>query len=141
MVHKAFEVVGERVLLDVSLEEIGRVKKLGIFQESDKYETTVEGAPRPALDFIEPIYKPNSAQEMFAKGLIPRERRHSQNPILSFHLGIDHLKLNYKGEREGIHIFEGGLDYVAGLFYNDGNFEVFDRYREPLKKAGFKIFS
>lgn len=59
MVHKAFEIIGEPVL--IQLEETNKIKvlKLGIFQESSKYATTAEGDKRPAIDFIHPIYYPS----------------------------------------------------------------------------------
>jgi len=135
MAHKAFDIIGERVLV---VDPTYRNKE-GIFQESRHYQTTAEGAPRPALDFIEPIYNPNPNIEKFAKGLDPRERVHSENPILSLHLGVDHLKLHYRGQRAGAHVFEGELNYVQGTFLNDGNFEVFDKYRDALRNAGFDV--
>jgi hypothetical protein len=54
-------------------------------------------------------------------------------------LGVDQLKLNYRGKREGSHVFEGELSYVQGVFFNDGNFKVYDKYKDPLRNAGFKI--
>ncbi|MEK6952017.1 MAG: hypothetical protein AABX29_03305 [Nanoarchaeota archaeon] len=135
MTHKAFEVIGERILLiDTSYRN-----KEGIFQESNRFQTTAEGSPRPALDFIEPIYHANPTVEELAKGLNPRERVNPNNPILSLHLGIDQLKLSYRGKREESHVFKGELSYVQGVFFNDGNFEVYDKYKESLSKAGFKI--
>lgn len=168
MIHKAFEVIGERVMirnvldttqllkyrkilngksdyiaLDVSrvreLVRSGVDEKLGIFQESERFRTTLEGG-RSALDFIEPVYNPNPIEEEYAKGINPRERVNPKNPILSFHYGIDHLKLKYIGNQEGTHVFKGNLNYVQGVFYNDGNFEVFNKYVEPLRKAGFEIY-
>jgi len=135
MTHKAFEIIGERVLI---VDKTHRNKE-GIFQESGDYQTTAEGTSRPALDFIEPIYDANSSVEEFAKGMNPRERIHPRNPVLSLHLGVDQLKLEYKGRPEGHHVFEGELSYVIGAFFNDGNFEVYDRYRNPLKETGFEI--
>ena len=137
MIHKAFEVIGERVLLNV-MRGNKKVSKLGIFQESERFQTTAKGAPRPALDFIEPVYSPNPTIEELAKGIHPRERIHPKNPILSFHYGVDHLKLMYIERKEGAHVFEGELNYAQGTFFNDGNFEVYDRYKEVLKRAGFK---
>jgi len=72
-------------------------------------------------------------------GRNPQLRINPKNPILSLHLGIDHLQLNYVGERDGARVFEGNLVYVMGTFVNDGNTQVYDRYREALKKSGFKI--
>ena len=135
MTHKAFEVIGERILLVNSSHK----NKEGIFQESSDFQTTAKGSPRPALDFIEPIYHTNPTVEELAKGLNPGEKINLGNPILSLHLGVDQLKLTYRGKREGSYVFEGELSYVQGVFFNDNNFEVYDKYREPLRKAGFKI--
>lgn len=135
MVHKLFEIIGERIIV---VDTAHRMKE-GIFLESENYQTTAEGTLRPALDFIEPMYNPNPIVEELAKGRIPRERINPDNPILSINLGIDHLKLIYQGKNNGIHLIKGELEYVAGAFFNDGNFEVFDKYRESLRKAGFKI--
>lgn len=55
MAHKAFEILGERVLI---LDPTYRNKE-GIFQESERFDTTAEGTLKPALDFIEPIYNAN----------------------------------------------------------------------------------
>ena len=135
MTHKTFDIIGERVLL---VDTTHRNKE-GIFQESRHYKTTAEGVPRPALDFIEPIYDANPGIEELAKGLNPRERVHPENPILSLHRGVDHLRLHYRGQREGVHLFEGELNYVQGAFLNDGNFEVFDRYKDALRHARFDV--
>lgn len=134
MVHKAFEIIGERVSVNA-----GYRRKEGIFQESEKFQTTAEGGPRPAIDFIEPIYDANPSIEEIAKGLDPHERINPDNPILSLYLGVDHLKLGYAGKRGGMHIFEGLLDYTQETFFNDGNFEVYNKYVMPLKRAGFRI--
>lgn len=184
MIHKAFEVIGERVLIidktpiksfdkktakgfEELLKSLGRKgsvsadtkrnarkEKLGIFLESEKFMTDLYGG-RAALDFIEPLYKPSSLIEELAKGEVPRERVHSNNPILSICYGIDSLLLNYEGEEEiplskirfpleevariMVHKFTGELWYVQGVFYNDGNFEVYDKYKEPLRREGFFI--
>ena len=37
------------------------------------------------------------------------------------------------------HFFTGELDYIEGSFCNDGNFEIYDRYKQALKKAGFYV--
>ena len=159
--------IGKPVLIqieeaDVPLEEIrgkARLLKLGIFQESFKYATTAEGQKRPALDFIHPIYHPSAEVEALAKGLSPKQTRHKENPILSLHMGIDHLKLKYNGlfyvpddikqnyttnselelMIEKAYFLTGELDYVEGAFANDGNSEIYDKYKEALKKAGFYI--
>jgi len=171
MTHEAFEVLGERVLLEFThspswyneiptlLQTLGRYdtqrikdllasktdiesgQKLGIFHESEEFRTVESGIEKPALDFIQPIYRTNPAQEENAKGKVPKERVNPLNPILSLHLGIDHLLLEHKDTKNGAHIFTGPLWYVQGVFYNDGNWEVFNKYVEPLKKAGFKAFS
>ncbi len=128
MIHKAFGVIGERVLIiDVSenktfnektvkgfeelLKSFGRKglviadtkrsiqkQKFGIFLESETFMTDLYGG-RASLDFIEPMYNPSSLIEELAKGKIPKE----------------------------------------GVFYNDGNFEVYDKYKEPLRSVGFFI--
>ncbi len=135
MTHKAFELIGQRILI---VDRAHRNKE-GIFQESERFQTTAEGAPRPALDFIEPVYNPNFVAEEFAKGLKPRDRINPDNPILSVHCGIDQLKLRYRGRKNNAQIFEGELDYVQAALFNDGNFEVYNKYRAQLKRAGFKI--
>ena len=136
MVHKLFEVVGERIL--IIDRKWGRNKE-GIFQENEDYVTHAEGNPRPALDFIEPVYNPNSWIEDLARGRKPRQRIHPGNPILSLHCGLDQLKLEYRGKREGHHTFEGELIYLFGVYFNDGNFEVYDMYKDPLKRVGFEV--
>lgn len=184
MVHKAFEVIGERVLIidtsvkkpfdektargfeellksfgrDVSVsadtKRNSRKEKLGIFLESEKFMAELYGG-RAALDFIELLYKPSSLIEELVRGKVPREKVHSNNPILSICYGIDPLLLNYEGEEEiplskicfpseevariMVHKFTGELWYAQGVFYNDGNFEVYDKYKEPLRRAGFFI--
>lgn len=170
MAHKAFEVIGERAELNYVrsnswsreipqlLEFIGRydaraIKKLlktkkdvergrkfGIFQESRDFTTVEGGIEKPALDFIEPVYNTNLLMEEFAKGRIPLARINPDNPILSFHCGVDHLLLEYEGVKNGEHIFTGPLWYFQGVFYNDGNWEVFNKYAKQLKKAGFEVF-
>lgn len=135
MTHRAFEVIGERILIVDSSHR----NKEGIFQESENFQTTAEGRPRQALDFIELIYDANPTVEELARGINPRERINPNSPILSLHLGVDQLKLQYRGRREGSHVFEGELNYVRGVFFNDGNFEVYDKYKAPLRKAGFKV--
>jgi hypothetical protein len=138
MIHKAFEVVGERVLLEVFVDGLLKQKK-GIFWESEQFKTTAEGNLRPALDFIQPLYESNQLMELLAMGREPRKRINPKNPILSIHYGVDQLLLKYGGKEKGFHRFVGELDYMLGVFLNDGNFEVYDKYREPLKKAGFRI--
>lgn len=135
MTHKAFELIGERILI----VDFTYRNKEGIFQESEHFDTTAEGTPKAALDFIEPIYNANPSVEEFAKGRVPRERMNPNNPILSIHRGVDHLKLRYIGRREQTNLFEGSLEYEQGVFYNDGNYGIYDRYKEALKKAGFQI--
>jgi hypothetical protein len=139
MTHKAFEHIGKRVLI---VDPTHRNKE-GIFQESEDYFTMAEGTPRPALDFIEPKYDTSPLLEILARisflGFDPFERIHPENPLLSFHFGVDHLKLQYSGQRNGTHVFEGKLIYAGGTFVNDGNFEVFDRYKDALRAAGFDI--
>lgn len=143
MAHPAFTVIGKAVALTLQ----GSRNKIGLFQESNEYATTAEGARRPALDFIEPLYQTNPMIEKLAKGKNPRERVCTENPILSLHLGIDHLRLRYGGKLqlsfEGkniiVHFFRGELMYVCGAYFNDGNFEVYDQYREVLRKAGFRV--
>ena len=103
MTHKAFQLIGERILI----VNHSRRDKEGIFQESERFQTTAEGTPRHALDFIEPIYNPNPYVEEFAKGLKPRERINPDNPILSLHCGVDKLKLEYGGRKDNTHVFEG----------------------------------
>ena len=112
--------------------------KEGIFQDSTRFQTTAEGIKRPSLDFIEPIYNPNSGMEEIAKGQVPKERIDQSNPILNFHFGVDHSRLDYRGQKRECHVFEGELSYVGGGFINDGN-EVYDKYREALRNAGFEI--
>ena len=137
MTYKAFKIIGERVLV---VDPTHRNKE-GIFQNSSHYQTTLKRAsrPRPALDFIEPIYNPNSDLEALAREMDPRERIHSENPILSLHLGVNHLNLQYKGQKSGVHIFEGELEFIMGTFLHDGNLTVFNKYKSALKKAGFDI--
>jgi hypothetical protein len=123
MVHKAFEVIGKRIILDVKYrveDRIERKIKGGIFQESEKFDTNLEGYIRPALDFIEPDYNPNSLIELSAKGRIPRERINPRNPILSIHFAIDPALLKYEGVERGTHKFKGILWYVEGMYINDG---------------------
>ena len=135
-IHKAFELIGQRILI---IDSVDRNKK-GIFQESKEYQTNAEGGLRPALDFIEPIYSPNKKVEFYAKSKIPKERINSRNPVLSLHLGLDHLKLNYKWQKNRCHVFEGELNYICGVFFNDGNSEVFNSYVKQLNKAGFEVY-
>ena len=85
MVHKAFEVIGEKVLIINS----SRGYKEGVFQESNQFQTRAEEVPRLALDFVEPIYDANPSVEELAKGVNPRERIDPDNPILSLHMGVD----------------------------------------------------
>jgi len=143
MTHKAFEATGERVLLRAGINQtLLKVptieEKLGIFWESDKFKTTLEGG-RAAIDFIQPLYAVNQQIEQIAKGRVPRGRINPKNPILSLHCGIDHTELKYQGRKDGAHLFEGKLVYIVGYFVNDGNFEVYDKYRAALKKAGFSV--
>ena len=135
MTHRLFDIIGERTIL----VDTAHKTKEGIFLESEDYQTTAEGKPRPALDFIVPMYRPNPIVEELAKGRIPRERINPHNPVLSINLGIDHLKLNYISKNNGIHLVKGELEYVMCVFFNDGNFEVFDKYKKQLREVGFKI--
>jgi len=132
--HKAFELIGKRILIVDSAHR----NKEGIFQDSTRFQTTTEGITRLALDFIEPIYNPNPGIEEIAKGQVPKERIDPRNPILNFHFGVDHLRLCYILKRGRTHLFGGELVYVGGGFINDGN-EVYDRYRESLRNAGFDV--
>jgi hypothetical protein len=135
MAYKAFEVIGEKILI-IDKE---RKQKLGIFFESETFDTDAEEPIRPALDFIEPLYKTNSVIERYARGKVPRERINPRNPILSIHFGLDHTLLNYMGKIDEVHTFAGELWYPQGMYINDGNFEIYNKYRESLKKAGFKV--
>ncbi|MBU0760887.1 MAG: hypothetical protein KJ600_02290 [Nanoarchaeota archaeon] len=134
MAHQAFEVIGEPVLIATERSAQG-----GIFCESKEFRVVEGSESRPALNFIEPIYDPSSEVVRFARGRAQGERIHPDNPILSFHFGVDHLKLRYTGKHNGVHIFDGELDYKFRVFFNDGNSGVYDKYKEPLRKAGFEV--
>lgn len=158
MVHKAFEIIGEPVL--IQLEGINKFKwfKLGIFEESSEYITKAEGDERPAIDFIHPIYYSSDKVKELSRGKNPKKTISINNPILSLHYAIDHPKLIYNGlvhvpediktaytptslelKIKEAHFFTGDLNYVLGAFCNDGNYEVYDKYRKALKKAGFNL--
>lgn len=87
MVHKAFEVIEKRIILDVKYrvkDRIERKIKGGIFQESEKFDTNLEGYIRPALDFIEPIYNANPAVEIYAMGRIRKKRVNPRNRFCQY---------------------------------------------------------
>lgn len=58
---------------------------------------------------------------------------------MSIYFAIDPALLKYEGIEKGAHKFKGILWYVEGMYINDGNPEIYDKYRGPLKKAGFRI--
>ena len=142
MQHKAFEIIGERVKI-VSND----YSSLGIFQptifslENKCFccEEIIKVVPGKTLDFISPVYQPNQIQEKIAMDKAPRERINARNPILHFWLGLDLNKIIYLGKGEKTHSFIGDL-HGADAYFNDGNFEVYDKYKEPLRKAGFDIY-
>lgn len=140
MVHKAFQVLGKKVLLDI-VHNGARIQPLGIFGESRDYDTLAEGDPRSAIDFIAPIYDREPILEDMARGIITRERIIQDNPLLFILFGLDHLQLQYQGKRDGAYIFHSSdeLRHMLCTVVNDGNYETYDLYKEPLAKAGFKI--
>lgn len=134
MVHKAYEILGERAVIN-DLE-----KKLGIFEISDKFKTPMLDGSQ-ALDFIEPLYgEVDKYIEELAKGKQKKERVSLKNPILYFHMGVDLRKLAYAALQEnGSHLFEGRLASSSIAYLNDGNSDYY-KYASNLKKAGFEIY-
>ena|SRR3989344_1650385 len=138
MVHKAFELIGKKIFLDVHY--LGEISlKKGVFVESRKYITTDEGKPRPALDFIEAIYPPFSGIEYLAREIIPKRRVNLDNPIIHIQRGIELMNFEYMGIREDAHVFMRELFFVAMTYLKEDNREIYNIYSELLKKAGFRI--
>ncbi len=134
MVHKAYEILGERAVINDGLE-----KKLGIFEISDRFKTLMSDGSQ-AIDFIQPLYGTvDQYIEELAKGKQRRERVYPKNPILHFHMGIDLRKLVYAAEKDGSHLFEGRLVASSIAYLNDGNSDYY-KYVSNLKKAGFEIY-
>jgi hypothetical protein len=129
--HKAFDVIGQKVLIFSP-----KIWLLGVFQESDITDTTLEGG-RPALDFVYPIYRPTDFQEVVARANLT-ERINEDSPILSIIVGLDHPKLRYIKKVNNAHYFLGDLSYSAGTFINDGH-ELYPRYAKSLEEAGIPL--
>lgn len=143
MAHKAFEVIGEKIIVyrdNLGIEGIFQTNQFSIKQKCACCGETIEVIPGRTLDFVSPLYTQSPFIERLAMGKIPRERINPRNPILHFWSGIDLSKLEYAGKNYEKHIFKGEL-HAPGVYFNDGNFEVFNKYVEPLRKAGFEIYA
>lgn len=139
MVNKAFEVIGNRILI-VDLWDPKSPRTLeGVFLESESCYFIEEGREHPALDFVSPIYNPTKELKTLANRLNPGGIVNPANPVLSLYFGVDHSKLRYICRRNSFHVFEGKLDYTFGAFITDGNRQIYEKYRAPLKTAGFRI--
>jgi hypothetical protein len=143
MSHKAFEIIGERTIVDHNgrnVEGIFKKSQVYIKQKCSCCENIIEIIPWKTLDFVIPVYDTNPKIERLAMGRIPQERINMQNPILHLWSGVDLNKLEYNSKENGSHIFKGEL-HGPGVYVNDGNFGVFNKYVEPLRKAGFEIYA
>lgn len=168
MTHKAFEVIGKKVLIEKilmeeelnfiseklksgDLERSYAIKMLetgienigGIFLKSDHVRTTIGGG-KGYLDLIQPIYTDIPEVMDIVENHLTGEvypRINPNNPVLDIWFGVDSSKLDYLGLKEGSYVFRGNLffNHEDRLFVNDGNYEIYDKYKEPLRKAGFKI--
>ncbi|MCX6819115.1 MAG: hypothetical protein NT129_03910 [Candidatus Aenigmarchaeota archaeon] len=97
------------------------------------------------IDFVQVLDKTDDLIEELAMGRPPRERINPNNPILHLYMGVDLKRLKYDDVVGDAHIFEveyfpeGDLPCSEDIFFNDGNNELYNLYKGPLKQAGFKI--
>lgn len=166
MVHKVFEIIGERALLYRELynDESEILKKglrkefieqilankaekiVGIFQRSDSVRRT-RARGKGEIDFIDPIYEEgiisSSMQIDKTKGRCPKGRINPKNPLLRIFYGIEINALEYIGYQEGLPSFRGKL-FFQNIFdddiFNEGHYNLFNRYVKPIHEAGFEVY-
>ncbi len=94
--------------------------------------------------FIQPMYRGeyNENQRILSEGFNPRPAIYRNNPILQCLIGlIPGYFRDLKSLNNGTKIFEVDEKdyYLTAVYANDANFELYDIFIGPLRKAGFKI--